>query len=1202
MSDTPENTNTASLPIATSSMRDTIRQVNAHIAQAQSIQLTGISGSITNLLSAGIVDGLLNKPEALKRHLVIIVPSIRDLGSWSAFVERTLPTILPSSDVRPPFAVIPAITPWGADRFVNAAVHRKQRLYGLSLLAEAKAPAIVLTTLAGLSQTTLPVDEFKNVGITLSEGSEWDPDALVEKLLDLGFRPSAQAMEEGSLVLRGGILDVYPMNATLPIRIEFIGDQIGSLRYFSPESQRSISAISQVQINVASEAFTPRVRRKEVAQRLYEFLLEQPGSQQEREGIISSCAEGLRFPGYDALLPVLRGNEGTGWDYLSQAVLMFPTGIDPCLESYKETLAAVQAGYQKDIENQRPTCSVERHFLSLATAEEKIRHSTAIECGNPIRRPYTASIRLTSRTTIDAAPAPSKDQGEVFDKWLDRILTQTKKEQKPVAIFAHTTEQLERAAHLFEHRGIPTTIQTNLLKPLMQGELTAGQVYLGIGDFGHHFWIAEDQLLVIPEAILFGSARRQNKPASAKLQNLLSSFRDLKVGDMVVHVQHGIGQYEGLTSFEVGGTRGDFLILEYSGGDRIYVPVDRLGMIQRYSGGTEGAAAHPSMDKLRSGSWEKRKGRVKKAVKDMAEELLKIAARRNIAEGHQCSAPGDMYFQFEAEFPFEETEDQARAIADVNADLSSERAMDRLICGDVGFGKTEVALRATYRMVLDGFQVLVLVPTTVLCYQHYRTFLSRLGIHGVRVAQVNRFATATEMKEAVKGIQDGTVDVLVGTHRLLSQDIKPRRLGLLIVDEEQRFGVSHKERLKTIRAGAHVLTLSATPIPRTLHMAMLGLREISIIATPPQDRLAVKTAIARFDESLIREAIQTEIGRGGQVFVVHNRVEDIAEFTLYLKSLIPGVDMRFAHGQMSEHQLEKAIVDFLEQRFAVLVCTSIIESGVDMPNVNTLIVDRADRFGLAQLYQLKGRVGRSSEQAYAYFLTPGDERLSEEAQKRLEVLSTHQELGAGFQIASYDLELRGTGNLLGAEQSGHASEVGLEMYTHMLETAIHEIRGEPVKEKVDTELRLNITALISATYIAQENLRLHTYKRLFSADLDSDIKLVEEDVRDRFGPPPTEFIRLTLLARVKRRLKILGAASISSQDNVFEIRFGSLTPEQIASISDAAKRQPKEFKLSPDYRLQIYTRKPTDPKRDAEEQRLEGLLRALDPLVQNLAP
>ncbi|MCX6116277.1 MAG: transcription-repair coupling factor, partial [Proteobacteria bacterium] len=693
-----------------------------------------------------------------------------------------------------------------------------------------------------------------------------------------------------------------------------------------------------------------------------------------------------------------------------------------------------------------------------------------------------------------------------------------------------------------------------------------------MGEFSNFVWFDQEKLLFIPEHSLFGIQEKTRKPRSRTLKNYLSSFRDLKTGDLVVHTQHGIGMYRGMVGMTVAGFSGDFLHLEYAGGDKIFLPADKLNLLQRYNSGSDSNAGQSHLDRLGSGGWERKKAKASQAIKDMAEKLLKLQAQRTLAPIHVYTSPSDDYFKFEAEFPFTETDDQLKAIQDVNSDLQSGKPMDRLICGDVGFGKTEVALRAIYRAVQEGFQVLVLVPTTILCYQHFRNFTDRLSKHGIRVAQLNRFVPSKAAKIVLEDMASGRIDVLVGTHKILGTKIAVKRLGMIVVDEEQRFGVTHKERLKELRAGADILTLTATPIPRTLHMAMLGLRDISIIATPPVSRVSVKTYIAEHDESLIKDAIEREISRNGQVFYVHNRVDDIAETTNYVKSLVPTARIKFAHGQMKETDLEDVILEFIEQRFDVLVCTTIIESGVDMPNVNTLIIDNSERFGLAQLYQMRGRVGRSSVQAFAYFLTNRISRLTDDAQKRLDVLASHQELGAGFQIASHDLEIRGAGNLLGADQSGHAAEVGLEMYTDLLAEAIAELRNEnPPKKPTDPEIRLPISASILGSYIPTEGLRLQLYKNLFSSNSISSVDNLFNEALDRYGIMPVLTKKLFSIARIKTYLTSMNATQLIfiSTQNVLEIRFTNLKELQIQHLIVEVQRQSKLLRLSPDYKLYI---------------------------------
>jgi transcription-repair coupling factor (superfamily II helicase) len=966
--------------------------------------------------------------------------------------------------------------------------------------------------------------------------------------------------------------------------------------------------LSAALVAPGAEAILPRAEHRHHTQRLYNALLELPIEKADREGMMAAFEHHTRFPGFGMFLPIFRdAEESCGWDYLhpDEDLLVFPRGIEPCENHHQEHLEAFQQTHLNDTAAKRPSLAPDRHFLDIETTRTRLSLVRRLECGNPFSTPGAETLRLRFRPSLEGAPQTHKGAStDHFDRWVD-LLRGVLTRGGQVAILAHTDPQIERIANLLAHRDLESRQLSPLLPRLSEG-LASGddssRILIGRGDLAGQLWLEDEQLLVLPETTLFGEVARKAPPPSTKLQNYLTSFRDLKVGDLVVHVLHGIGRYKGLTRLEAGGHSGDFLLIEYGAGDKLYLPVDRLSLLQRYSGGTD-SAPPSALDRLGTGAWEKRKDRVRKAVRDMADELLKAQAERSLAQGPRLMPPGDLYFSFEAAFPYEETDDQRRAIDEVNTDLVSARPMDRLVCGDVGFGKTEVALRAIFRVVAEGLQALVLVPTTVLCYQHFRNFQERLSPFGIRVGQVSRFVKGVDLKDALRGFQEGKTDVLVGTHRLLSGDIIPRRLGLLVIDEEQRFGVAHKEHLKRIRAGVPVMTLTATPIPRTLHMSMLGLKDISIITTPPQDRLSVKTYFTRFDETLVKEAIQHELRRGGQVFFVHNRVDDIEDIRNYLGSLLPGIDIRVAHGQMREGQLEKVIIDFLEQRFQVLVCTTIIESGIDMPNVNTLIVNNADYFGLAQLYQIRGRVGRSSAQAFAYFFVGANKRLSDEAHKRLDILSSHQELGAGFHIASCDLEMRGAGNLLGGEQSGHVASIGLEMYTSLLDAAIREARGKPVPKETDTEIKIPVSALIPTDYIPSESLRLQFYKAMFSARGTSEIDRLHEEARDRFGAPPPEFVRLIRVAALKLQLRRSHAIMLTSTGRGdYEVRFGPLGEPQIAALMELVRRQPDRYQLLPNYRLLLRTgniKIPTPPD-DPQEEILQRLLVLADPLASQL--
>ncbi|HEX9079653.1 MAG TPA: transcription-repair coupling factor, partial [Desulfuromonadaceae bacterium] len=608
----------------------------------------------------------------------------------------------------------------------------------------------------------------------------------------------------------------------------------------------------------------------------------------------------------------------------------------------------------------------------------------------------------------------------------------------------------------------------------------------------------------------------------------------------------------------------DFLLLEYAGGDKLYLPMDRLGLVQRYVG-PEGS--QPSLDKLGGSGWEKSKGKARKAIEELAGELLEIYAERQIREGFSFSPPDELYREFEASFAWEETPDQLSAIQDVLADMQHSRPMDRLVCGDVGYGKTEVALRGAFKAALDGKQVAILVPTTILAQQHYETFHERLGEYPVTVEVISRFRTPREQKEILERLRKGTIDIIIGTHRLLQKDVAFKDLGMVIIDEEQRFGVKDKERLKAFRAVVDVMTLTATPIPRTLYMSMMGIRDLSIIDTPPVDRLAVKTLVARFSEELIREAVMRELRRGGQVFFVHNRVQTIAKRAEQLAAILPEAKIAVGHGQMGEHELEQVMLDFMHGRTNLLICTTIIESGLDIPNANTLIVDRADTFGLSQLYQLRGRVGRSSQRGYAYLLIPGESTLTADARERLRILQDISELGAGFRIATHDMEIRGAGDMLGSRQSGTVTEIGFELYNQMLEETICRLRGEEMAERVEPEINLKVPAFIPEAYIRDTGQRLVIYKRLTQAESEDDVLDVQNEVADRFGAYPLATSYLFEIMRLRVLLKRLLVRQIDYDGKNLVISFHPRTPASPDTIIAMMRDEPRKYQFTPDYRL-----------------------------------
>ncbi len=744
-----------------------------------------------------------------------------------------------------------------------------------------------------------------------------------------------------------------------------------------------------------------------------------------------------------------------------------------------------------------------------------------------------------------------------------------------VIIAARAETQVERLTTLLRHRDLAVKARLGRFDPaaLDDEPASAGRAALVVvGGLSRGVVAPSEGLALVTEEEIFGSRAHRRaaraESSTGKGRAFVEDLRSLGAGDFVVHGEHGIGRYLGLVHKQVGEHTVDLILVEYAGGDKLYLPVYRLNQIQKYAGG-EGT---PKLDRLGGQTFARTKAKVQKNLRQMADELLRLYAERRAALGVVTPLPDDDYRAFEATFPFDETPDQARAIGDVGRDLEAERPMDRLVCGDVGFGKTEVAIRAAFRVALAGRQVAVLCPTTVLAQQHYRNFEQRMTGYPITVRALSRFQSKAEQDDVSRGLRDGSVDIVVGTHRLLSRDVHWKRLGLLVVDEEQRFGVTHKERIKQLKTNLDVLTLSATPIPRTLQMAVTGLRDMSIITTPPVDRRAIRTVVTRHDENVIRDAVVRELGRGGQVFYVYNRVEGLYERAARLAELVPQARIAVAHGQMAEGPLEQTMLDFVEGRYDVLCATAIIESGLDIPRANTILIDRADMFGLSQLYQLRGRVGRAKERAYCYLVVPPANAMTDEARARIEALERHTDLGSGFQIASLDLELRGAGDLLGGEQSGTVASVGFELFCQMLDEAVHELRGEPVVHDVDPELSFDADALLPEDYVSEVGVRLSLYKRFAGAEGAEDVQDLAGEMEDRFGPPPPEARRFVHLMRLKTELRKLKALGCEANAKSVTLHLRDDTPLDGAKLMKLMAGKQSPYKLSPDMRLTRKTR------------------------------
>jgi transcription-repair coupling factor (superfamily II helicase) len=1036
-----------------------------------------------------------------------------------------------------------------------------ERLAALAALHEGRARALVVPVRA-LLQRVIPRQVLAGLCEELQVEEEYPRPPLLQRLLELGYQAVPMVEDRGTFSVRGDLLDLFPPTRSQPVRIEFFGDYIERMRPFDPASQRSGDLeLEELMLLPARELVLAGEHLETFARKLKERCDTLGLPRSVREEVLEEAREGILAPGRAFLLPCNYRQLDFLGDYAPAArwVVIDPPAV---VQEADRFAAEVREGETRAARRGEPFVTASELFLEPAALEAELARRPRIEfsplelyrldAGHPLYR-----VRAEGNGDLRRRLQESEGLGPLADQlrgWLG--------EQWRVLVVCHQRGQAERLADLLGGQGLAADFEA--AAGLAQAR--PGRLLLTLGDLGAGFRLPDERLAVIAEEEIFGPRVRRRDRGAARAKALLSTLAELREDDFAVHADHGIARYRGLVHLVTGQTEGDYLLLEYAGDDKLYVPIDRIEKVSKYVGG-EGH--QPRLDKMGGQGWEKAKLRARAAVEELARELLRIYARRALNVRPPYPPPDRHFREFEASFPYEETADQQAAIDDVLEGLQTEQPMDRLICGDVGYGKTEVAIRAAFKVAMDGRQVAVLVPTTVLARQHWETFKGRFAGTPLEVEMVSRFRSAAEQKRILERTAASQVDVLIGTHRLLQRDVHFKDLGLVIVDEEQRFGVAHKERLKKLRAEVDMLTLTATPIPRTLHMSLMGIRELSVIDTPPVDRLAVRTYVTRFDEELIREAILRELRRGGQVFFVHNRVQSIEAQADFLRTLVPEAKVAVGHGQMGEKALEEVMLGFIEGQSNLLVCSTIIENGIDIPRANTIIINRADCFGLAQLYQLRGRVGRSSRRAYAYLLIPGEGTLTRDARERLKVLQELTELGAGFRIASHDLELRGAGELLGPRQAGQVAAIGFEMYAELLEETIAELRGQQREETIDPEIRLGLSAYLPEKYVPDPNQRLVLYKELASATDEEAIYLAADELRDRFGeiPPPGQLLLGVMKLRVLlKRLKI-ELAEYDGRQLTFGFHAGTpVPPEKILGLlADPEKR----YAFSPDYRLTI---------------------------------
>jgi len=1016
---------------------------------------------------------------------------------------------------------------------------------------------LVIAPLEAACMRLFPRDFYAGLALEIKRGEEYDTEMLLAHLLTVGYTRVDVVEMPGQVTLRGGIVDVFSPESDRPVRIDFFGDEVETMRKFDPDTQRSSTPVDEATLLPLTE--TP----------ITEKLLNAVHLRLVRGGSAGAALEGGEEPAE------LQNRVGTatifpGWEFFS-AVAGATSNLFDLMGSYTRVFVEEPAMVKN--QGERWWNKIEqRHersaigslitpgdiYLSPWDVEEIVRGLPGCDL-DQLGAVDVLDVDNSALTEIEFATRPTPRFRGSIPAMVEQLKSLTQQDTR-VLITAPNQGEVERLATLLQEYQVPYRIGSKV-----QTSSGSATVY----DEGSHMTgdlrtpvivraaIANGvQVLDLDKAtagmlVVFGAQDLNDdadvtaRPVQRKSKTaaFISDFRDLTVGDYVVHVEHGISRYMGLRVIEQEGMPLELMILEFAEQAKLYVPLTRLDLIQKYRTADTGPA--PELNKMGGAAWAKAKARVKKAMQDMTAELLKLYAQRQSAEGFSFSPDNNLMREFEDAFDFNETDDQLSAIADIKRDMESTQPMDRLLCGDVGYGKTEVAMRAAFKAVQDSKQVAILTPTTVLSFQHYQSFKKRFARFPVNVEMISRFRSAKEQKKILEDVADGKVDILIGTHRLLSKDLAFQDLGLLVVDEEQRFGVRHKERLKQMRAAIDVLAMSATPIPRTLHMSLLGLRDMSVIETPPKDRMAIQTIVAKFDEKLVRTAIEMELERSGQIYFVHNRVETIYELATKIRELVPHARVITAHGQMGEGELEKAMLAFMDGEYDVLCATSIIENGLDIPRANTIIINRADRHGLSELYQLRGRVGRANRRAYAYLLIPPENELTEVARRRLAALKEFSDLGAGFKIAALDLELRGAGNMLGGEQSGHIEAIGFEMYTTMLQEAVAKMKGESAEEKISVQLNLGISLRIDADYIAEENQRLRMYKRIAGAQDSGVLADVRAEMIDRYGTLPDSVTHLLAAGELRQECERLGVAQLDRKRIQIEVNKQKVMTEML---------------------------------------------------------
>ena len=1021
-----------------------------------------------------------------------------------------------------------------------------------------KERSIIVTTSQAMLYKLPPRQHFADACRVLKLGAEIDPDDVATMLMRGGYQSVELVEVKGEFARRGDILDVYPLTANAPVRIEFFGDEIDTIRTFDPISQRSTASIESVTLTPLREVLSENISVDHWRAQTDSLVQAHPTPQlinAVREITQHLTEAASQYPLQDcplndaieAFLPMLVPETELLTDYLSDDTIVCL--IEP---QWQQREAAqmherTQELYQKKIDESSLMVPPDDLLASFEMLSTQLQRYPVISSSLAPPREVTEGKLAPLHFDMKPLVLPSGNYQTIINQ-----IKMWAVAGKRIHLFCETPQQSKRVTEILAER-----------------DLYPPDIDISVGAISEGFLNEQLDLIVISEDELFGT--RQHRPVRHRPPTdgtPILSLIDLKVGDYVVHVSHGIAIYDGIRRLAIDGKSQDFLILKYSDDNILYVPTYQVDLVQKYIGSKDNTHK-PRVDRLGGTAWQRRKGRVKESIEQMADELLNLYALRQARKGYSFPTEVPWQTEFEALFPYQETDDQLQAIQDVKADMENERPMDRLVCGDVGYGKTEVALRAAFKAVMAEKQVAILVPTTILALQHYDTFEKRFQSFPINIEMLNRFRTPKEIKQIKEKLAAGTVDVVIGTHSLLSKTVTFQNLGLLIVDEEHRFGVKHKEKIKQFKETIDVLTLTATPIPRTLHMSLVGIRDFSVINTPPADRLPIQTFVMPYDSEIIREAITTELARDGQVFFVHNRVQDIQNIAIMLQELVPDARIAVAHGQMPERELETVMLEFVRHKHDILVCTMIIESGLDIPNVNTILINRADALGLAQLYQLRGRVGRANAQAYGYLFYPQDRSITEGAQKRLRVIEEFTDLGSGFKIALRDLEIRGTGNILGPEQHGHIVTVGYELYCKLLEEAVMALKGEKVEETLETRISLPIEAYLPDDYVPDSRQKISIYKKIAGLKDDTALKELREELQDRYGVIPEPAEMLLEIASIKQLSQNLGITAIVAGKEQVKVTFDEQKPRINVKKFVEIIHQDSNLQLQPPAQLKI---------------------------------